>query len=163
MASDMFLEIATIPGESTDDKHKNWIEILSYSSGVSQSIAGAASTGGARSAQRTDHADFTIMKRLDKASPKLALAASNGEHIAKVTVELCRATGTKQPFMKYTMSDVLITSVQPSGSSGGDIPMESVSFNYGKIEWEYTSTDHKTGKKGDTTKAHWDLTSNTGG
>jgi len=31
MAVDVFLKIDGIPGESTDDKHKEWIEILSYS------------------------------------------------------------------------------------------------------------------------------------
>ena len=163
MASDMFLEIKDIPGESTDEKHPAWIEILSFSSGVSQAVAGAASTGGARSSQRCDHSDFTVMKSLDKASPKLALAASNGTHIPSVILELCRATGEKTPFMKYTMTDVLVTSYQPSGSSGGDIPLESVSFNYAKIEWEYTETDHNTGDKGAATKTHWDLTLNKGG
>ena len=163
MASDMFLEIQDIPGESTDDKHKNWIEILSFSGGVTQAVAGAASTGGARSAQRCDHSDFSFMKTLDKATPKLALACSVGTHIPKVVLELCRATGDKQLYYKLTMTDVLVTSAQVSGSSGGDIPMESVSMNYAKIEWEYTETDHKTGKKGGTTKTHWDLATNKGG
>ena len=29
MAFDAFLKVDGIPGESTDDKHKDWIEILS--------------------------------------------------------------------------------------------------------------------------------------
>ena len=50
MAFDAFLKIATIPGESTDDKHKDWIEVLSYSWGVSQQTSGSRSSGGAASA-----------------------------------------------------------------------------------------------------------------
>ncbi len=42
MAVDMFLKIDGIPGESTDSKHKDWIEVLSYSFGASQPSAGAA-------------------------------------------------------------------------------------------------------------------------
>ena len=30
MAFDGFIKIDGIPGESTDDKHKDWIEILSF-------------------------------------------------------------------------------------------------------------------------------------
>jgi hypothetical protein len=34
MAFDAFLKIDGIPGESTDDKHKDWIEILSFAHGL---------------------------------------------------------------------------------------------------------------------------------
>ena len=36
MAVDMFLKIDGIPGESTDDRHKDEIDILSYAWGESQ-------------------------------------------------------------------------------------------------------------------------------
>lgn len=165
MPFDAFLKISTIPGESTDDKHKDWIEILSFSHGLSQLSGGSHSSGGARTAQRTDHADFSIVKTLDKASPKLNLACCNGEHIPEVSVELCRANGDKQKYMVYKMYDVIVSSVRPGGSakSGDALPLEEVSFNYGKIEWVYTTTDHKSGKAAGDVKAHWDLVGNKGG
>ena len=165
MAFDAFLKIDGIPGESTDDKHKDWIEILSYSHGLSQPAAGARSTGGAASAERCNHQDFSIVKVLDKASPKLALYCCNGTHIKSVKLELCRATGDKQKYMEYLMSDVIVSSVRPGGSAqGGEtLPLEEVSFNYGKIEWSYTETDHQTGKPKGDVKAHWDLVHNRGG
>ncbi len=165
MAFDCFLKIDGVDGESTDDKHKDWIELLSYSHGVSQISSGAASSGGGRSAQRCDHADFSVVHTLDKASPKLALYCCNGTHIKEVTVELCRAAGDKQKYMEYKMSEVIVAAARPGGSSGGGeaLPLEEVSFNYGKIEWTYTETDHKTGKpKGDIV-SWWDLTANKGG
>lgn len=164
MAFDAFLKIDGIPGESTDDKHKDWIEILSYSHGLSQPSAGSRSTGGAASAERCNHHDFSIVKALDKASPKLALFCCTGEHIPKVKIELCRAAKDKTKYMEYLMSDVIISSVRPGGSAqGGEpLPLEEVSFNYGKIEWTYTATDPKSGgAKGDV-KAHWDLVANKG-
>ena len=165
MAFDAYLKISTIPGESTDDKHKDWIEILSYSHGLSQPTTGGRSSGGSAAAERADHHDFTIVKALDKASPKLALACCNGEHIKEVTLELCRAGKDKQKYMEYKMSDVLVSGVRPGGSSGGSetLPLEEVSFNYGKIEWVYTETDHQTGKPKGSVKAHWDATANKGG
>jgi type VI secretion system secreted protein Hcp len=165
MPFDAFLKIDGVPGESTDSKHKEWIEVLSYSHGLHQTGGGSNSSGGARSAGRTDHADFSIVKTLDKASPVLALTCSNGKHIPKVTMTLNRATGDKQEYMKYDMEDVLVTSVRPGGSSkGGDtLPLEEVSFNYGKITWEYTETDHKTGKAGGKITKWWSTVENKGG
>ena len=68
MAFDAFIKIDGIPGESTDDKHKDWIEILSFHWGVSQPSSGGRSTGGAASAERCNHTDFSIVHTLDKAS-----------------------------------------------------------------------------------------------
>jgi len=165
MAFDSFLKIDVVPGESTDDKHKDWIEILSYHHGVSQLASGSSSSGGARSSQRCDHKDFTIVKTLDKASPKLALFCCNGQHIKEIKLELCRATGDKVKYMEYKLSDAIVSGVRPGGSAQGSetLPLEEVSFNYGKIEWVYTATDHKTGKPAGDVKAHWDLTANKGG
>lgn len=164
MAFDCFLKIEGIPGECTDDKHKDWIEVLSYNHGLAQPTSGSRSTAGARSAERCDHQDLSVVKVLDKASPKLSLFCCNGAHIGKITMSLCRATGDKQKYMEYVLSDVIVSSVRPGGSAqGGEaLPMEEVSFNYGKIEWIYTQTDHKTGKPKGDVKANWDLTVNKG-
>lgn len=164
MAFDVFLKIATIPGECTDDKHKDWIELLSYHHGVSQPTSGSASSG-SRGSGRSDHQEFTVVKRIDKASPKLFLACCNGEHINEITVELCRATGDKQKYMVYKMSDVMVRSVRPGGSAkdANEVPLEEVAFAYGKIEQEYVETDHKSGKAKGSIKAHWSVVENKGG
>ncbi len=69
MAVDNFLKIEGIKGESTDDKHKDWIEILSYSWGVSQMASASASTSGGGTSQRADFQDISIVKTLDSSSP----------------------------------------------------------------------------------------------
>ena len=165
MAFDAFLKIDGIDGESQDDKHKNEIEILSFSFGAHQPSAGARSSGGAASGQRVDLQDFSVVKTIDKASPKLFLHCCNGKHIKAVTVQLCRATGDKAKYAEYKMEDVIVSSVRPGGSAqGGEpLPLEEVSFNYGKITWTYTATDHKTGKGAGDVKADWDQVANKGG
>jgi len=165
MAFDAFLKVETIPGESTDEKHKGWIEILSFAMGVSQTSAGSRSRGGAAAPERCNHQDFSVVKTLDKGSPKLFFACCKGEHIKSVKIELCRATGDKQRYMLYDMADVIISSVRPGGSAQGgeSLPLEEVSFNYGKIELTYTETDHQTGKAKGDVKNFWDLVANKGG
>lgn len=165
MAFDCFLKIEGVPGESTDDKHKEWIELLSFSHGLSQPGSGSVSSGGARTAERCDHQDFSVVKTLDKASPKLALFCCNGTHIKTINVEFCRAAGDKTKYMEYILTDSIVSSVRPGGSAqGGEaLPLEEVSFNYGKIEWVYSETDHSTGKPKGDVKTHWDLELNKGG
>ena len=74
MAFDTFIKIDGIEGESTDDKHAGWIEVISFDSGVSQRTSATASSAGGGSAERADFDDFSFVKQLDKASPKLAMA-----------------------------------------------------------------------------------------
>ena len=162
MAFDAFLKIETIPGESTDSKHKDWIEILSYSHGVSQTPSGSLSSGGGASSQRCDHAPMTITKALDKSSPKLAEACCKGDHISEVIVSLNRAGGDKEQYMQYKLMDVLITDVSPSGAAKGNetLPLETVSFVYGQIEWTYTQQKLADGTAGGKVASGWDLREN---
>lgn len=165
MAFDAFLKIDGIPGECQDDKHKEWIEILSYSHGVTQLSGGSRSSGGAATGQRSDHADFSVVKTLDKTSPKLNLHCANGAHIPKITFELCRATGDKAKYMEYVLEDNIVSGIRPGGSSAGGeaLPLEEVSFNYGKITWTYFETDHKSGKPKGQVQAWWSTVENKGG
>lgn len=161
MAFDAFLKIEGIEGESTDDKHKGEVEVLSYSWGATQRASASASSAGSITSERADFHPFTIVKALDKASPKLYLSCASGEHLKSVRLELCRAGGDKQPYMEYKMTDVIVTSVRPGGSGQGEsVPLEEVSFSYGKIEWKYTQTKVEGGKGAGNVVAGWDLKTN---
>ncbi len=162
MAFDAFLQVDGVPGESSDGAHPDWIEVLSYSAGVSQTASASASSGGGASAERADFQDFSIVKALDKASPKLAVACADGTHIATVVLELCRAGGDKLKYMEYKLTDCIVSSCRPGGSSGGaeTLPLEEVSFNYGKIEWTYTQQQRADGSGGGNVAAGWDLETN---
>lgn len=159
MAVDMFLKIEGIDGESTDDKHSKWMEINSYSHGVSQPVSGASGTGG-RSGGRADFQNFTITKTVDTATPDLYIYCCKGKHIPKIEVECCLASEDKHVFMKYTLEDVIISSISAGGSSFDVRPAETLSFAYGKIKWEYTPID-QTGAAGATADRTWDLEKNT--
>ncbi len=136
-ASDFFLKIEGIDGESTDDRHKGEIEIQSFSWGVSN--AGSFSSGGG-GAGKASFQDMHFTRRFDKASPVLALACATGQHIPSAVL-VCRRSGSDgQPvqYYKITLTDILVSGVATGGSSGGgDLPTESFSLNFAKIEWEY--------------------------
>lgn len=163
MAFDGFLNIQGIKGDSTDSAHKDWIEIQAFNQGVTQSTGGAASAQGTHAGGRSDHTDFTVVKRLDTASPQLFLHCCNAKPIPEIKIELARAMGEKTTFMTYTMKDVIVSSVRASGSTDGQdlIPLEEISFRYGEIHLSYTPTDPRGGgKTGADVKAAWSTLEN---
>jgi len=160
MAADMFLKIDGIKGESTDADHKDWLEIESFSWGVHQSASARVSTAGGATTARADFGDLTIVKMLDSASPLIALACASGSHIKEVVIELMRAGGNKRvKYMEYKLSECIISSVS-MGGGGNSIPVETVSFNYGKITWTYTKQERAGGGGGGNVPGGWDLMEN---
>ena len=163
MPMDMFLTLAGIEGESTDDKHAKWIEVLSFSHGMNQIIGGSRSSTGAATGGRVDLNDFNFQKSTDKTTPKLHLFCCNGSHIAKGTFDVCKATGDKTVFYTIAFTDLIISSVHATGARNGDgVPSEAVTLNVGEYEWKYVQTDQKTGKPGGNVSSKWSLVTNKG-
>ena len=133
MAVDVFLKLGDIKGESKDSKHAGEIDVLSWSWGVSQT--GTMAHGGGGGAGKANFSDLNIMHALDKASPVLMSKCATGEHIKEATLVSRKAGKGQQEYLIIKMNDILITSVQPSGSS--EHPMESVSMNFAKVNMEY--------------------------
>jgi len=139
MAVDFFLKLDAIPGESVDDKHKGWIQLLSWSWGASQ-VTSVAGTGGS-GAGKADLSDFSVMKYFDKASTPIFKSLTKGVHIKSGTLEAVKSGGDGKPFLKVDLEELFVTSHQLSGSS--EIPSESVSFSYNQIKIEYSTQDEK--------------------
>jgi type VI secretion system secreted protein Hcp len=132
---DYFLKIDGIDGESQDSKHKNEIQIESFSWG--EQNAGTASVGGGMGAGKVNFNDFNFAMRLNKASPVLFAKCASGEHI-KSAVLTCRKAGKEQQeYLKVTFSDLLVSNYQTGGSAGDIVPMDSISINFTKVEVEY--------------------------
>lgn len=134
MAVDFFLKIDGIPGESTDQKHKNEIDLTSWT--WAEANSGSHGAGGGGGAGKVQMQDFSFTMNVNKASPKLFLACATGQHIKEATL-VCRKAGKdQQEYLKIKFSDLLVSSYQ-IGASGSDVPAETISFNFGKIEKSY--------------------------
>jgi type VI secretion system secreted protein Hcp len=165
MAYDAFMWFTggdpTPKGESSDAtyKAKGAFEIYSFSLGASNPVQiGSASPGAG--AGKVSLSSFNIMKKMDKSSPVLFLACCKGGHYTKADVVLRKAGGTAMEYLTYTFTEVFVESIQWSGSSGGDdVPTESVSFAFGKLEMKYIPQDEK-GGPGTAVPATWDLREN---
>jgi len=142
---DYFLKIDGIDGEATDNGHKDWINLLSVSNGITRP---GGSTSGAATFE-----PIVIHKRIDKASPKLMEAIATGEHLDEAIIEI-QTPGRSGQYIKITMEDVIISSFSSSGSQS-DVPTEEVAFYYNKIKFEYSN------REGEVTEFAWDIQSNT--
>ena len=156
MAVDYFLKLDGIPGESRDAKHKDEIDVLAFSWGVSQS--GSSGPGGGGGAGKAVFEDLLVVARTSKASPKLMLACASGQHI-KTAVLTCRKAG-KGPleFLKITLTDALVSSYEIDGSDE-ELPLDQAALSFAKVEMAYTPQD-PTGKAQPPVKAAWDLKKN---
>ncbi|WP_052573394.1 type VI secretion system tube protein Hcp [Haloferula sp. BvORR071] len=142
-ASDYLLEIEGIKGESKDSKHRDAIEIESFSWGCSNSGSAAKVI------------NLVLSKPLDKASPQLFLACAKGNHIpqAILTLRKTNASGGKTDYYQVTLTDILVSSYQNSagdsqsgggGGAGGtavSAPADRLSFYPIKLKVSYTRLD----------------------
>src|SRR3954466_274664 len=134
MASDIFAKIGDIKGESTDNKHPNEIEVLSFSWGVTNDAAIKAGGGGG--AGKASFQDFSFHHTIDKASPTLLRACATGEHLKEATITHRKAGKGQQEYLIIKMNDVIITGVSLSDSSEGSTS-ETVTMAFAKVDLEY--------------------------
>jgi type VI secretion system secreted protein Hcp len=154
-ATDIFVKIAGIPGESRDKRHRNWI----YAESISQQIEGRGTihVGSGRGSGRAQF-DFVVVKKIDKATPKLNLYCADGRHISEVRIELVRRGGNKPTYMEYRLQDVVVTSVR-TGTTKGKLGTEEVALSFGKITCTYTEFA-PSGKAAGDVGYTWDLRKN---
>jgi type VI secretion system secreted protein Hcp len=131
MSSEIFAKIGDIKGESLDDKHKDEIEVLSFSWGVTNPASFLPGGGGG--AGKLTFQDLSIVHNIDKASPLLMKACATGQHLKEATVTHRK---DRQEFLIVKMSDVIITGVTHGGTS--DRPgSENASLTFAKVDLEY--------------------------
>jgi type VI secretion system secreted protein Hcp len=155
--ADYFLRIDRVEGESTSDKRKGSIDVLSWSWGASNPSVDPV--GGGAGAGRVSVQDFNFSMYASKAGPRLFQACATGEHLREARFSAVRAGEQQQEFLTLTFSDVLVSSYQTGGSQGGGTPIENVSLGFARIAIEYRAVSAD-GKLQPPVTAGWDLRKN---
>lgn len=162
---DAFLKFdgPALEGESTDKNHPKEIEVISFDQSIVRTAPATNKAGTAEKA-RSEHKPLTIVKILDKASPKIYEAACKGTKFAKAILSVCQPSGTskttsdswkKVTYWQVTMETVHISRVHLAGDpalhrfgratdfpiAAGEVlnmgPLEEIDLTYEKIEWLY--------------------------
>lgn len=156
MPTDMFLKIEGIKGESKDSKHKDEIEILSWSWGMNQ--IGSFHRGGGGGAGKVEMQDLVLSKYVDKSTPELMLHCCNGKHISEAVLTVRKAGETALEYLKITFNDLLVSHISQAGTEG-DLVNESCTLNFTKFKSEYQ--EQKLDGTGESpVTAGWDLKKN---
>lgn len=136
-AVDYFLKIDDIKGEAGDAKHKDEIELMSWSWGAMQT--GTAAIGGGAGAGKVSKEDFRFVKRTDKSSPTLMIACATGKHYKLATLTARKAGGDQQEFLVVKLSDLIVSSynTEGAGHDNSPVPLEHISLNFSKLEMFY--------------------------
>ena len=157
MAVDMFIKIGDLKGESVDDKHKDEIDVLAWSWGMSQS--GTTHLGTGAGAGKVNVQDISFTKYVDKSSPNLMQYCCNGKHFAEALLTVRKAGETPLEYLKIKLTDLMITAVSTGGSGGEDRLTENVTLNFAEFKVEYTP-QKKDGTGDAAVTIGWDVAKN---
>jgi type VI secretion system Hcp family effector len=157
--ADYFMQLDGIPGESLDAKHANWINVNSFSWGISNS--GSSSGGGGAGSGKPVFSDFSWTQALDSSITGLFSSVTSGKHIKTAVVDFTKS-GANQSlvYFKMTFGDVLLSSVSLYGT-GGTLPQLDGAFSFGNVKLDYWTITN-TGALGAHTTASYDLVTQKG-
>ena len=132
-ANDMFLKLSGIKGESQDDKHRDEIEVLSWSWGMS------TGTGKVKKGTIAPKCiqDLELTKLVDSATPQLIMNGVMGQPAKEGTLTMRKAGKGQQEYLIIKMSDVLVSSYQTGGANDDSPLVDTVVLSFSSIEGEY--------------------------
>jgi type VI secretion system secreted protein Hcp len=121
-AINTFMLVPGIPGESVDDRHANWIDVV----GMAQTLTDVDKKVGPQ-------CSIEVRKRLDVAGPRLWLAAVTGQTFDQIQIELVGAGN--QRFYQILLNNAQITSITTTDDN--TIPSERVMLGMGSVTVTY--------------------------
>ena len=139
-ANDYFLQIDGVPGESTDKDHKDWIDIESFSWGLTL----ITSAGGGGGTGKASFSDLAWTQHVDVSTPKWFLAVATGKHVKTVTLDVVKVNGGRNDsFFQMIFNDTLGSSLHISG--GGDLFASASMTSGDTVKLRYRPQDDKGG------------------
>jgi type VI secretion system secreted protein Hcp len=150
MAQDTHIKFDGVDGESTHKDHKGEIAVLSWN----WSLAAPAPARSGAAASKATPTDFRFVHVYDKASPLLARAGASGNVFKQVLLTARKSGEGQKDFLKVTMKEVFVTSVQLM--SDADSMIEEVTLAPRFISYDYAPMNAK-GSLGPTVAFSWNL------
>jgi len=135
MATDIFLKLNTVTGESLDDKHKDEIDVLGWSWGMQQS--GTTHMGGGGGGGKVSVDNLKFVHYVDKATNTLAKFCCSGKHIDEGVLTVRKAGETPLEYYKLTMKEIIVANIASGGSGSEDRFTETVTLNFKEFKAEY--------------------------
>lgn len=145
----VFLKIQGIDGESVDSGHQGWIDVESFTYGVSRPVG---------STEPAHHRGLMLDKAVDKSTPYLYLHCSNGQPLQEVVVEITRTAADGVSIQEYRLRNATVTSINTSVGAGAQRTKERLTLHYESIAWTYVKVDPANGSVISQLTMQWDET-----
>jgi type VI secretion system secreted protein Hcp len=159
MATDMFLKLGDIKGESRDQAHRDEIDITRWGWSLSQSGSMHSGTGGG--AGKVNMANIAIEKTLDKSTPNLMMACATGKHYPEARIVVRKAGGDSSvEYLVITLKEVMIASYETRAAATSDVLTEEISLNFATLEVSYQPQKADGGKDGGPIRFGWNIREN---
>jgi type VI secretion system secreted protein Hcp len=155
----IFVKYGSIKGDATHEDHKEWIAVESLHWGVSRSMSTKTGFGSDREASQPSLSDVTVSKDMDGSSIYLFKEACTGSKGQDCVVHVVATSDPGQTVVEYKLENALVSMYD--ASSGGDVPSETVGFNFTKMTFKYITYDEK--GKPTPTAASYDLSTGKSG
>ena len=137
---DYFLKVDTekggaVKGEAQDSDHKDEIDVIGWSWGMSAPTSAA----GLRKGRAAIH-QLVVRKRVDSASTALMGAVARNDKIKTAVLTARRAGKGQQTYLKITLRNAYVTSFEVEGEGGEEGPgtVEQVKIAFERITVDYT-------------------------
>lgn len=132
---DVFMRIDGVAGESEDERHLEWIDVLA----VSQNLE--------RTRPQPGFGTVRVLARTDISLPTLTSKAANGQTFPTIEWDFVVVDPPRDSFLSIRLTNALVLSVKPVFQAGAYI----VEFDFAKIRVQYTSP-----RSGDSFAYCWD-------
>ncbi len=155
--SAFFLDVDGIPGDATTAKYEGQIELLTWAFGVKSSVDPLATTRGAAPG-KSKPADFVLVARAGKASPKLFGLVCTGRRVRNAVLSVVRYGEMPFEYLSVRLDDLRVTSYDVAPNESDGYPLDVVHLEYAKVTYSYT--EQKDGSVGGTTTYGYDFGAN---
>lgn len=142
--ADTFLKLDGIEGESTSDKHKGEIDILSFTQSFINSVP---TSGGGSGKGKVNCGEITLMKNIDKSSPQLLKTVITGKHIRDGVLSFQTTSKAATEYYTIKMKEVFVTELTQTDAADPNRIFEKVVLSASDYEFEYTPQDSKGGTR----------------
>jgi type VI secretion system Hcp family effector len=148
VAQDYFIKFDGIEGKSYSETHQGWSDIESFN----QELGSTSSTGtttGMIIPNRTGRTSslgksISIVKKIDKSSPKIMESCINGRRISMVEMEISISGNV---ILRYELRNVTVTKYIVMGNES-NLPTEEITISFEQQRVRYTEYDNKGIPKG---------------
>jgi type VI secretion system secreted protein Hcp len=136
----IYLKYGGIDGPVTTEGFQKWIECNSFQWGVGRAIGTGARGSLSREHSEPTISEITITKLTDKSTPKLFLEALAGKLDTKVQIKFTTTVKNQvETFLTYDLENTGPSHY--SMGSGGDMPTETLTLNFTKIQLTFKAME----------------------